>query len=293
MYDDGKTYYDYRHPDGELHIFHWGTVIWGEWGAFAAAHEYGHHYQDKYLYQYPDYNGLMRMVTSACQEKHPPESASTFGCAWGEAFADWYAVLVRGSATGRWLNDLESNWYYKNCVDGYTSRGTIVCTSDGSIVQGALAALLWDIIDPSDYEAHDQSQVPAKALVDAITNCQVHPKSRVHSGYISYTGIDHLIYCWENRKPYEIQFTNHGWRTFFNTRAQPDWPDRVLGSAIANGSDPFRRMWLVNLYSKRPEVGTFPFFSAMEPVDPGYVEPEPEPEPEPCSDPRQLVCDAP
>lgn len=291
MYDDGKTYYAYNHPEGELHFFHDGSIVWGGHGAFVAAHEYGHHYQDRYLFQYPDRNGLMRMVTSACPAKHPPENATTLGCAWGEAFADWYAVLVRGSATGRWLTDLESNWSYLNCVPGYTLRGDVVCSSDGSIVQGAIAAFLHDLTDQSP-EAHDSHQMLPASVADAITKCQVHPKSRALADYISYTGIDHLIYCWENRKPYQVEFANQGWKTFFNTRPQADWPDRVLGAVLASSSDPFRRTWLVNLYSKRPEVSTSPTFRDAAPEDPGELEPEPEPELEPCytDENRPVIC---
>jgi hypothetical protein len=295
MYDDGKTYYDFDHPDGEMHIYHVGRMVWGDYGAFVAAHEYGHYFQDRVLYFYPAPNGLMRFYRG-CRDPHVPESTSNFGCALGEGFADWYGVLVRGSATGRWVSDIESGFYYTHCVPGYTEpRGMITCSDDGSVVEGAVASLLWDMSDGIGTESHDGLQIHPANIVAAIKNCGVHPASRASQDRIPFTGIDHLIYCWENRQPYEVDMMGSGVRIFFNTRPRSDWPDRVLGSAIANGDDRFRRMWLVNLYRKRPEVGTVPIFREQSPVDAPYIEPEteplPPPEPEPCySDGFRLIC---
>jgi hypothetical protein len=292
MYDDGRTYYDYDHPDGELHIYHSGTMVWGGYGVLVAAHEYGHYFQDRTLYQPGAANGLMRYYNVACRDPHAPESASNFGCAWGEGFADWYAVVVRGSETGSWLRSLEENFYYKNCIpSGGTGRGLVICTDDGSIVEGAIASLLVDLTDGIGAESHDGLQVSPATLAAAIKSCWVHPASRTTVDRIPYNGVDHLIYCWENRKPYEVDLLGYGLRTFFNTRLKRDWPDHVLGSAIVNGDDRFRRLWLVNLYSKRPEVGTVPIFREHTPSDPLIIETEPPAEPEPCySNGFQLFC---
>ncbi len=145
LYDDGRTYYHHDSTNGELHMAKLPQMIYSEDGVMFVTHEYGHHYQDRYLFTPGDGDGLMRF-TRDCRELHPPESSSNFGCALGEAFADWYAVVVRENELPDWRWRMEDNWFYRNCVGGNTPRGQITCTSDGSIVQGAVAAMLWDIL---------------------------------------------------------------------------------------------------------------------------------------------------
>jgi hypothetical protein len=81
------TYYDYQ--NAEVHIEPgWSfDQLWGPFGAFVAAHEYGHLWQDKYLFQAPDANGLIRYSPN-CRVDHPVGGQTNFGCAVGEAFAE-------------------------------------------------------------------------------------------------------------------------------------------------------------------------------------------------------------
>ena len=281
LFDDGKTYYDYFND--VLHIAYVGNMIWGEHGVMVAAHEHGHLWQNRKLFQSPDQNGLIRYWSRACQEQHPPESSSTLSCAFGEAFADWYAVVVRETDLPTWRHQLETNYYYKNCTPGPSPRGTVVCTTDGSIIQGAVAAFFWDIIDGTFGESHDNIQRSPQTLADAIKSCRVYL-----GGWIGYTGVDHLIFCIENRFPYRVAIrhatTGRDTTAFlFPTRATNRQPEAANGLAFEPQSEYFRRMWLVNLYSKRPEIGSSPVFYNVQPA------PEPEPEP-PCGGPGQMVC---
>jgi hypothetical protein len=194
--NDPYTYYDFLKPGGELHIAYVGDMIWNEYGVMVAAHEHGHLWQDRKLWQSPEQNGLLRYWSRDCQRQHPPESASSFACAVGEGFADWYAVVVRETDLPTWRSQLETNYYYRNCVPGYSpGRGNVVCTDDGSIVQGAVGALFWDIIDSSG-ESHDYIYRTPAMLAEAIRSCRVYQPG---SGYIAYNGVDHLIYCIEPR----------------------------------------------------------------------------------------------
>lgn len=288
LYDDAYTYYDFLKPGGELHISYSANMIWGEYGVMVAAHEHGHLWQDRKLWQSPDQNGLIRYWSRDCVRLHPPESQSTLSCAVGEGFADWYAVVVREADMPGWKNDLETNRLHLNCVPGTTSRGTIVCTSDGSIVQGAVSAFLWDVTDPSTGEPHDNTYRSPSSVADAVKSCRVY-----QDGWISYTGADHLIFCIENRFPYRVAIrhpaTGRDTTAFlFNTRATSRQPSAANGLAFEANSDSFRRMWLVNMYSKRPEIGMYPVFYNVLPAP----EPEPEPDPEepPCGGPGQLIC---
>jgi hypothetical protein len=248
LYADGKTFYDYTHPDGELHIYGDALHVFGSYGAFVAAHEYGHKYQDRFWYSSPASSGLMRYYRNVCPEVHPPAEGTNLPCAIGEGVADWYAVLVRGDATGQWRSDLESNRYYLACTSG--------CTSDGSIVEGAVHSFLWDLTDASGTEWYDQIQVQPWQLAKTLQYCTV---TMANGSLIAYTGIDHLIFCMEQRSPYSFVVNGRSTAsTFFPTRTV--WPHSARFVDISGNTDAFRKLWLIDLYSLRTDVGTSPHF---------------------------------
>ena len=279
LYLDNKTYYDHNHPDHELHIAKNPQMIYGEYGIMVAAHEYGHQFQHRNLFSPPDQDGLMRYQQN-CWTRHPPEAPSNLGCALGEGFADWYAVHVREADMPIWKQQLETNHYYRNCVPRVdVERGTtIACVDDGSIIQGAVAALLWDITDDGTSEQDDPIQRPARDLTDAIKWCRVN----IGTSSIGYTGIDHVLFCLENASPYTVQLST-GTVSLFNTRTTLP-TSATAGYAFFRGSVGFRRNWLINLYSKRSSVGTSPTPRLV-------LEPEPDPAPEP--DPTCPSCQEP
>jgi hypothetical protein len=242
--------------------------IWGEEGVMTAAHEWGHLWQDQYLFQPPAPDGLERFYNNACPNPHPAGEYTNFGCAFGEAFPDWYAVVLRENDLPRWEKDLEENRAHLF----YCGQK---CTSDGSIVQGAVHAFLWDITDPAFIEAHDRVEKTPRAVVDAIKSCEV-TINRVD--WKPYTGIDHLIWCMERRFPYQVRMqktsgSGDTLQTFFNTRAQNQWANDAKGYTVDNLSDDFRRLWLVNLYSKRVNVGTVPIFRTIAPEEDPSIPP--------------------
>jgi hypothetical protein len=229
----------------------------------------------------------MRFYNGACPNPHPMGEYTNFGCAFGEAFADWYAVVVRESDLPSVRRDLEEN-------RSHLLQCGAKCTSDGSIVQGAVHAFLWDIVDPAWVEPHDRIQKPAADVVASIKGCKV---SIDRVSYKPYTGIDHLIWCMERRFPYQVRMqktsgTGDTLMTFFNTRPSNQWANDASGHSVANLSDDFRRLWMVNLYSRRENVGTVPVFRAVSADEP----PPPDEEPTEPTDPTdpgcgtQLVC---
>jgi hypothetical protein len=283
----GETSYHYQTP--EVRIYASYRMVFGEYGVFVAAHEWGHMWQDRTLYHGSAdvKNGLMRYYDNSCPLQHPPESKTNFGCALGEAFADWYAVLVRASDLPTWKTHLESNYYYRNCYPGYSERGVVVCTDDGAITEGALHAFLWDLSDGSTDEPHDRLQFTPATIANVVKGCLVHPANAGPNQWIAYNGADHLIWCMDGRSPYEMKI-NGITSTFFNARSRSVWADDSLGPLLTLRDDRFRRLWLVNLYSKR--VGDNPVFTAADEV-PSEPAPEPNPEPEPCySTGFEIVC---
>lgn len=245
--------------------------VWREYGIMVSAHEWGHLWQDQYLFKHPAENGLKRFYNLACPNPHPAGEYTNFGCAFGEAFADWYAVVVRENDMPGWKRDLEENrLHIHHCGQR--------CTDDGSVVQGAVHAFLWDITDPAWVEGHDRVQKTPLAVVDAIKGCEV---TRNRSDWYPYTGIDHLIWCMERRFPYQVRLkktsgSGDTLQTFFNTRPSNQWANDARGFTVDNLSDDFRRLWLVNLYSRRVNVGTSPSFQV---IMPGEEPPPDEPDP--------------
>ena len=249
--DVASTGYHPEVPGGELRFRESLIEVFGFHGAFVAAHEHGHLWQDRTLYSGSANNGLMRYYTSACPAQHPPESATTLSCAFGEAFADWYAVIVRDDDTGRWKTDLESNFYYTHCLPGhFADRGDVVCSNDGSIVQGAVHAFLYDLTDGSN-EGFDLVQFTPTQVANAVRTCSV---TLSNGSTIPYTGIDHLVFCMEQRSPYQVT-VNGSLQTFFNTRAA--WPTQATFVSIGQPNE-VRKIWVNDLYSLRPSVGTTP-----------------------------------
>jgi hypothetical protein len=254
--------------------------IWGQQGVMVSAHEWAHLWQDQYLYKYPSPDGLKRFYNLACPNPHPIGHYTNFGCALGEAFADWYGVVVRENDLPVWKQAMEENRFHLfECGQR--------CTDDGSIVQGAVHAFLWDIVDTGLAEGHDRVEKTPSAVVDAIKHCEV---TINRSDWFAYTGIDHLIWCMERRFPYQVRMrktsgSGDTLQTFFNTRRQDRWVNAASGFSVANLSDDFRRIWLVNLYSKRVNVGTGPVFSSVAPGE------APPPDETPCGEgTSQPIC---
>jgi hypothetical protein len=258
LHDDGETYYHFNHPDKELHIARNANMIYGEYGVMVLTHEHGHHYQHTKLFISPERDGLMRFQKN-CATVHPPQSDQNMGCAFGEAFADWYATVVRRSELPTWVSDLENNTFYRNCIDNQWVDGVrVTCNIDGSRIQGAIAAMLWDLSD-TNWEHHDRLQIQPWQIAERIKTCRV----RVGGNWYPYDGVDHLILCLEGRSPYQVTVTSAVTNTdvllvLFGSRPQSQWPTAVTAGVILSNNDDFRLLWLTNLYSKVNHVGSYP-----------------------------------
>jgi hypothetical protein len=158
--------------------------IWGTYGAFVQAHEYGHAYHNDVLggverYYYNPY------PTPVCPTVHNMQDATNLQCALAEGFADYYAVVALPGGTGGIQNDLEVAVY----SPGATNLFGKAAGANGSIIEGAVASFFYDITDPAN-ETHDQTQYPGSYVADIVRSCQVYA-----GAWRLNNGVDDIAYC--------------------------------------------------------------------------------------------------
>jgi hypothetical protein len=176
------------------------TDVWGEWGIFTAAHEYGHAYENKAL------GGINGGVCGL----HHIDEALNLQCAYWEGFADFFAVATRRSAlTSVTISDysIERDAYFpgRNYSTGAVSR-------DGSLIEGAVAAFFYDMVDDASWPDGPNNELNGdddpmayggKYLGDVIKSCgNLVPTLTFPT--ITYIwqaewNIGMLTYCLENR----------------------------------------------------------------------------------------------
>jgi hypothetical protein len=229
-------------------------AIWGPYGYFTQAHEYGHAFHEKAL------GGIHH--AGDCGASHSLQASSgNLGCAWQEGFADFVAALVDPINIGFYFSILQ------NIPN--TSAGT-----DGSVWEQAVAGFLLDLTDPVGDESFDQIQYPARYIGDLVAQC------RLASGWIySVNGIDYMVYCLERTVDPSI-------RGYFPTRSnQPGIVDPRVAAPVGWGEAQHaavRRLWLWDLRKATPS----------DPPPPPPPDDPPD-EPPPCEPtPPQIQCEA-
>lgn len=187
------------------------------------AHEYGHALHDKEL------GGN----EGGCNGKdHYLNGALSLPCAFSEGFAQYHAsVTIDGDNT--FIPEIEDNVYYPASPENSES-GPL---DDGSIIEGAVAAFLYDLTDPAN-EPHDQVDYPGEYVAEIIETCTVSAPLAQRAD-----GIDHLIACFQQSIPnYSIYFPN---------RDNPP-SDFQEGASEPSGWDAnaIDLLWKTNLYDE-------------------------------------------
>jgi len=214
-YPDTVSFYD--RSDDEVHLF--DQHVWlDQYSDWVKAHEFTHALHHKGMGGIPSGydcdNG---------EEGHAFYTVEDFECAYVEGLADYMGSVVTGMYTSHW----ESNWWWG--VEG----------EDGSIIEGTVAAFFHDLTD-SVAEAHDSVSFPGSYIGDIVETCQV-------NGSNDATGIDHLIYCFENQ--IDTLVTNDP--DYFPERsADPTSYSESATEPIGWGWSVIRAIWLKNLYDE-------------------------------------------
>ena len=192
--------------------------IGGPYGDFVVAHEYGHAMHAKAL------GG--NVASGECPSPHYLDGAHNLQCAFSEGFANYHGAV--GVKNGNiYVNDFEQNEFYPAVRGGGDP-------DDGSIIEGAVAAFLWDLTDPSN-ESHDGADYPGSYVADIIKTCKT-DGSRAN-------GVDHLIACFQRQIP--------SYSGYFDTRSSS--PSSFSESATEPGSwnrTDVKALWRKNLYGE-------------------------------------------
>ena len=116
--------------------------VWGDFGIFIAAHEYGHAFHKEALWG--DAGG-------GCPSPHFLDTESNLQCAFSEGFGDYFGAAVRPDL-GSYLYRayMENDNGFPGCVQRQSSSpytcigGT---SHEGSLIESAYAAFLYDLTD--------------------------------------------------------------------------------------------------------------------------------------------------
>jgi hypothetical protein len=160
------------------------SQVWGYYGQFVQAHEYGH------AFQYHLEPTVKQAYYYDCPNPHDMNISTYHGCALAEGFPDYYAVAVAGSYTGYYLTDIESGRY------------SPASPANGSRTEGAVASFLYDLTDPAN-ETHDQTAYSGFYLAEVLRTCEVY----VGGAWVHQRGSDHLVYCLMNAVTDASQFS--------------------------------------------------------------------------------------
>jgi hypothetical protein len=203
--------------------------IYGDFGRFTLAHEYGHAFHEKAL------SG--NAASGQCPNPHYLNGYYNLECAFSEGFANFMGAASQ--------NIWDVYAYYIDIVD-YTNRPWYNAGADGSIQEAAVGALLYDMADGAGgdggaSEPWDGVGGPYQVAL-TIKQCVL----RTASGYVTRPrGIDHFVYCAERNIDSGVR------SAYFNTRSATWFPTAIVGNANYTHDWPteaVRPVWRKDLY---------------------------------------------
>ena len=226
--------------------------LWGRWGSFVFAHEYGHALHHARL-------GGLYDLDDDCAEHHAYTEESMV-CAYQEGWADYHALRTEPAynTPGYHYNSAED--YENNRGVKYDSEGNVsyveftpkpdsnVGRADGSRYHGEITAVFYDLFDPAN-ETHDLLELDISTVMDVMASCRVSRDTVTAAP----SGIDHLIWCLEAR----VDTTITRDTTYFQQRTKPpeNWvppknfhPTAQNQDSLPWSSNHVRRLWRGNLY---------------------------------------------
>lgn len=205
--------------------------VWGEWGSFVVGHEYGHAFHE---------DALGGNEGGGCPSPHWLDTNSNLPCAFSEGFANAFSAVTRPDiGSFFWRGYMEANYAFPGCAfrngSGQCTGGT---SYEGSIIEGAYAAFLYDLMD-TGVEAHDSINGDGSYIADLVRTCEVTYDGQ---NWFRANGADEIAYCSENDINPGSYFTVRGMYPvdFYEGATEPgSWT-----AARANAA------WRWNMYEK-------------------------------------------
>ncbi len=251
--------------------------LWGRWGSFVFAHEYGHALHHQSL-------GGLHPIDADCAV-HYAYTEESMVCAYQEGWADYHALRTEPeyNTPGYHYNSAED--YEKNRGIKYDSLGHASYVeftrapdpngdrADGSRYHGEITAFFYDLFDPAN-ETHDLLELDVGAVTDVMASCRVTRDTVT----VAPSGIDHLIWCLEARVDTAITRDS----TYFRQRFNPneDTPKNFHPTAQNQDSLPWsathiKRLWRANLYRLAADGTDLERPTVPNPVPPRIPAPDP------------------
>lgn len=193
-----------------------------QWDDFIIHHEWGHAFHEKALGGNEGGN---------CPSRHYLNGPHNLQCAFSEGFANYYAAETVDE-DNRYKTRFENNIYYPG-KRYYDDDGD---EDDGSLIEGAVAAFLYDLTDPAN-ETHDAVHYDGGYVGAIIKTCRVQG-----SGFDRRAnGVDDLIACFQRELP--------DYTTYFPTRASLPYAYSEAATEPSSWNrDDIEALWLHNLY---------------------------------------------
>ncbi len=200
--DTDTTHTSHYSPSEDHIVIVSPNAVWEgytQWGSFVAAHEYGHAFHE---------DALDENMGSACGQ-HFLDTESSLGCAFSEGFANFAGAATRPDLQSYAYRDyMEDDDAFPGCAER-DSEYPYECTGgeseEGSLIEGAFAAFLFNLTDNS-VAAHDSISAPGSYVADLFETCEV-------TYFLSprrANGPDEISYCAENSINPDGYFTIRG-----------------------------------------------------------------------------------
>jgi hypothetical protein len=191
-------------------------------------HEYGHAFHYKAVESPSSY--------SCTNNTHSIHIPNLYSCAFVEGFADFFSIWVAGP-------DLTTGWTGGYATDNALEQNPWRTTGDGSRIEGAAAAFMYDLVDGASEpdgldESFDTATYPGSYVLNAIGGCAFGPNNSPHT----LDGMDQFVYCVERSTSAQPLGVN--WRAY--SSVQSPAPPAGWSAAVV------RKLWRYNFYNVAP-----------------------------------------
>lgn len=234
---DADPNYGIYYSSGDDRIATNYTRVFGEDGEFVSTHEFGHAFH---------YKAIEAPGPHDCTDgRHSINVPDLMGCAFVEGFADFFSIWVAGER-------LTTSWSPAFASDNALESNPWRSLGDGSRIEGAVAAFLYDLVDapgspdsPSNSSDGDESfdgvSFSGSYVADLIKTCSLSNPGDFAVSKLD--GIDQFIYCAER----SVTATPLGvnWRSYTSFTEGATEPSFWSLAVI-------RRLWRYNLYNVQP-----------------------------------------